>query len=576
MAIEAHVGTFVMYEEVFDHRPTYAEFQARLRAYKRNSVVFICSAINCLLKGSGEVDVDAHDRLIREAFAPQQANRLLILCTTKNPRRFALHRRQALLLCKEAIKVCNEDGIDPGAGQFWSGLGELLLMASNFLHFDLNANRTQPDKLSLLAELVPVVEYGVGIGCFMGTVARSHLMATTVVESLKEHPLYLDFSSMLQAACGLSLNEYETLCTGFMALYLTLTYDKYVANPLAFVVRRSEWYRGTTFDAQKADRFFEQLISTANDLRSRIEKRDCGTTDFTWMRDRPFFDEGGRVYPFDPFFVADKLEDGAFWAVHGTLKTGKERMRLHAFWGLVFERYVHLVIGNAIDGDKNVFYPSPNYRGSKNEACDGLVVCGDTAVLIECKGSTFTANAKYSGDVNCLREEIEGKLVGTKEERKGVLQLADAIKNLFDKCNPRKLDCCDLDGIRKVVPLLITRDGIGGTFLINSYLNARFLENLNRKKYRPRIITPLFVMSSENLERISGHLADMPMTDILEMRYAIDDGLVYPFQHVIAQALQSKPIQRLPLISDTYREVFTTAVEALFPGKKLDFSGLTG
>jgi len=55
-------------------------------------------------------------------------------------------------------------------------------------------------------------------------------------------------------------------------------------------------------------------------------------------------------------------------------------------------------------------YPSPTYVNSTDQICDQIIICGNTAVLIEAKLATCTAADRYSGDYEKVRDYLEDKL----------------------------------------------------------------------------------------------------------------------------------------------------------------------
>jgi hypothetical protein len=81
----------------------------------------------------------------------------------------------------------------------------------------------------------------------------------------------------------------------------------------------------------------------------------------------------------------------------------------------------------------------------------------------------------------------------------GVSQLLEAIDKIgtLPKGNLPEW----LRGAIKLVSVIITKDEIGSSWMMNAYLNARFQEKLNRNKYKKLKITPLVSMNVSSLER---------------------------------------------------------------------------
>ena len=148
----------------------------------------------------------------------------------------------------------------------------------------------------------------------------------------------------------------------------------------------------------------------------------------------------------------------------------------------------------------------------------------------EYKGSTFTAESKYRGDITELAAEIEDNLIGTETKRKGIRQLAHAILSVFDKQAPAAVTNIDLSGISTIFPVLVTRDDIGGCWGISHYLQMKADGFFNRRKVKPKIVTPIFCLSSEGIEGLSAYLQDEPLSQLLHGWYSNDPGCYWSFQ----------------------------------------------
>src|SRR6202030_1363414 len=112
---------------------------------------------------------------------------------------------------------------------------------------------------------------------------------------------------------------------------------------------------------------------------------------------KPLFNDGGLYRPLDISLLAEKMESGVFWGVNGQVEPSK-RDQFHAFWGEVFELYASWLIGSSVGGKVNQFFPNPRYLKGDRQVCDVIVLSGTSVVLIECKGSTVSADGKYGGD----------------------------------------------------------------------------------------------------------------------------------------------------------------------------------
>jgi len=170
-------------------------------------------------------------------------------------------------------------------------------------------------------------------------------------------------------------------------------------------------------------------------MARELRKKDEGPNDFTIFRRFPLVQQYYNLHltsawfgllMMDNLFFLEKVQTGPYWhasALHG--------LKLRKFWGAVFERYVNELLTQACAGTNCIFLPDPRPTNNMSkQLCDGIIVSGDSMVLMEYKSSIFRADTKYGGDPVALAEEIENKLVHDKEadERKGVEQLAEAVK----------------------------------------------------------------------------------------------------------------------------------------------------
>ena len=170
---------------------------------------------------------------------------------------------------------------------------------------------------------------------------------------------------------------------------------------------------------------------------------------------------------------------------------------------------------------------SPRYENRDAlPICDAIVVCDGTAILIEAKLATCPTKVRYSGDYRKMRKFLEDRLVTGTNRAVGVAQLLKAIENITTLPQAELPEW--LRGIRKFIPLIITKDDIGSSWMVTRYLNTRFREQLKRNKRYT--ITPLAAMSVATLERAMHALRTMAFSDIIEDRLREDKELGRPFE----------------------------------------------
>jgi hypothetical protein len=293
---------------------------------------------------------------------------------------------------------------------------------------------------------------------------------------------------------------------------------------------------------EELNKFFAYISADATNFSAEVRAKNPHRNEFTILRNKPLFDDGGLYRPLDLSMLADKMESGVFWSVNGQVDA-KKRDQFHTFWGVVFERYASWLISSSVDGEVNKFIPSPRYLTSGLEVCDGIVLSRTSAILIEYKGSTLTAMGKYGGDPSGLDAELKKKFVGTQGARKGVRQLADAINKLFGPNARDQISGIDLTRTENVIPLLLTRDDIGSAFNFSAYLNFQFQELIRGTDFT-RIVTPLSAVSVDDVEILAPYLVDLALDEVLMARVIADKELVLPLwlgDNAVLSKLESRP-----------------------------------
>jgi len=287
------------------------------------------------------------------------------------------------------------------------------------------------------------------------------------------------------------------------------------------------WFNKTILTEEQVSKMFDTVCCRLDQLPDK--KKVHGYADFEYLKDHPYLRIGDKVYDVDYEYAVAKLESGALWRVAMGMPTN-QRLSYFGFWGNVYEEYVAWLFEMYADKTKNVLHPNPHYLNDKDNKpiCDAIVICGSTAVLIESKAATCPASVRYSGDYKKVREYLDTKLVDGTDRPVGVSQLLKAIDNIGTM--PRDKVPEWLHGVKKIIPVITTKDEIGSSWMTNAYLNTRFQQKLNRKKYKPLKVTPLVSMNVSTLERSIPALSEMAFSDIMEDRIREDPQLSRPFE----------------------------------------------
>jgi len=533
------------------------QFRSEIARFSRDPIVRICAVINNLVFGlEPDLDVTAHALFALQIAGPR--SQYLQTIRRLYPSRLILHRHQLLLVAKEALLNCPEQGKLPSPGD---DLLRIFLMASDHTNYktsnrtDSIAERSKDDDevVRLIGEFFLSLQAS-RFNSYLPRLVRPLLILSHICEPSDP----FDLSALFERATGLSLKQYFSLvfATG-PAKATQHSVEAFAQNPDVLGVQKA-WFVGSKITESQAQAFLRDVSLTPVEFADFASTLSKGPNDFTVFKERPMIQLGDRYYAIDLYFLAEKNEASLFWRINDSL--GKvEREKFHSFWGYLFQRYVDWVMNQSVDGRRNQFVSTVHYQDEPNrEVCDGLVICKDGVVLLEDKGGMFTAAAKYGGDVQKLKIEIEEKLV----HPKGVAQLARAVINLFGP-EARRVRGLDLSLVPKVVPLLIVRDEAGGAFMLNAYLNKRFQQMIQGYRFSA-IVTPLFCISADDFERVSGYLKDKALTEILEGRYRPDKELRSSFGLVENRALRDWRTRVPPVIRQGLDELKHLSNEILF------------
>jgi hypothetical protein len=523
--------TYATFKEMHGYESTIDELIDRLRLFSRESVLYVCSVTGIILKlwQGNDWARENYASTIDSVFEFIRADWYKFAARIDEAE-LVFHRRQLLLLMKLAIEHCPENGLDlmkAPRGIF----GTMLLMANDQFHFGLFPNpdaddADEYDKISrLVAEFVPVNEYGASAWEYR--ITRAHLLMTRYAYELRDHIDFIDVAKEYERLSGITLPDYEALTFGLIArITVMITLESLRANAWVAAIR-PENFGATSVSRTTIESFMREFASTSKEVLAAIKsarekEKEFGSNDFTEFRKRPLITEAYGSLAADVNFVIEKFETGPYWRVNYINTATGDRLR--RFWGAVFEVYVDALITKCAASSTVRFIPNPHQAGNSNiQVCDGLLIEGDSIVVMEYKASMFTAESKYSGDYIKLRDEISKKLVrdDAENKKKGVEQIAAAITSLFSNPEKEVVSGVDVSKIKRVYPLLITLDDLGSSLLISKLLNFSFDSVFKRDCVTDVEVKPLLCTDIESIEKLLPYLDVKPLSGFLQ--YWLDD-----------------------------------------------------
>ena len=508
---------------------TVEQFRSALQLYPRSALLISCARVSILFNYGPDANTVASKESTAKwaphMFAPNHLPRLLQALAQGRPIFFQAQLRYLVAQAMRLDPTHEEDGTkipDIALGALLLGAGELLYKPHiNDLPDDLDV------MANLVADFLPTYEIDPLTDPFM-LYLRFYIFLKIITPRLPDHIQQMfDVPAIFEKAFGFPLKLYSQFVYAFIVHAMQERSEKPPDTPPPDGGLHISWFKKTILTPQQVSNMFDTVCCRLSDLPDR--KQVHGYADFEYLKDHPYLRVEDKLYALDYEFAVAKLESGALWRVAMAMPS-KQRPSYFGYWGEVFEEYVKWIFESYADKIKNHLHSSPMYLKDKDNKpiCDIIIVCGSTAVLIETKLGTCSAEVRYSGDYKKFRDYMEKSLVTGSDRPIGVSQLLTAIDNICSM-SPDTLPTW-LRGIRKIIPVIITKDEIGSSWMTNAYLNARFQQKLSKRRCKPRKVTPLVSMNVSTLERAIPAMNEMAFSDIMEDRIQEDPMLGRPFE----------------------------------------------
>jgi hypothetical protein len=528
---------FVPWCHVADTPPgTHEEFRVLLGKWRPSAVLIAIAQLSVTFGYGPENETtaskEAQDKWIQFLFKPKYVP---LVQKYAKAGRIIFFQGQLRYLASEVIRQMPlpSEELPPPEND---DLGELLFRAGELLYQMFPKLEDKYDQMANnVARFLPIYEIDSPIDG-MVQFLRFYIMLTVSIPRMPEHLRTFDVHVLFEKAMGFPLQTYCEFLVTF-AMHALQERSKDQTNQIADCGIRLEYFKHCEIKAELIEQMFKTVSFSLDALKP--PKEVLGYADFEALRDEPYLLDKGNIYCLDYEFALAKGESGALWRVLQSLGSNKEKELYLSFWGNVFEDHVAWIFETYASPKHNVVYQSPKYLADPSkEICDAIIICGNTAILIETKLATCKASIRYKGDYKTMRAFLEERLVTGGKNPKGVAQLLNVIENLTTAA-PETLPPW-LAGIRKFIPLIITKDEIGSSWGVNAYLNERFNDQIDRKKHKVYTITPLVCMCASTLERSIFWMRKMSYAALLENRIKAGDHLELPFES------QSKYVHKGP------------------------------
>lgn len=532
-------------------RITKEQFQAQLLKYPKSSILIACAKLGVGFGYGPDACTVPADEVaalhIPILFPPGLVP--AVNWWFQHEGRIPFFNGQLRYLAAETVRLQGPHPVPeiPENGPQNEQFGELMLKSGELLY---KKHVIVGDELdgyaNIAAEFLPVYEIASATDPVFSFL-RFYIWLTTIIPRIPLALLKFDLETEFQKLFPFRVVTYAEFIAAFALHALQerqgQTYDKPIDATL-----RQGWFKNTSVSHATIEQMFETVSFSLDSMPP--PKDTLGYGDFEFLKDRPYLLFKGEMYMLDYEFALGKLESAVIWRVLRSLPAEKKEPWL-SYWGLVFEEYVTWILQTYAAPALHKIYPNPRYVNSTDQICDQILVCGDTAALIEAKLATCPAPDRYSGDYQKIKSYLEDKLV-----TKGVNQLLGAIKRLAGK----GADVPDyFKRVSKVIPVIITRDDFGGCWGVNAYLSKRFKDQLGPKSHKGIVVTPLVSMNISCLERMMWAMQEKPFTDIMEERIETDPTLRQPFDAAVKYA-QRGLAPKLHAHVEAYKELMARLI----------------
>jgi len=515
-------------------RITKKELQAQLVKYPKSSILIACTKLSAGL-GYGpdactvppENVADLHIPIV---FPPSRVPHVYRWFHKEG--RIPFFNGQLRYLAAETVRQRPVHPVPeiPENGPKNDQFGELMLKSGELLYKKHVIVEDELDRYAnLAAEFLPTFEIDSATDPIFSFL-RFYICLMKIIPRIPANLLKFDLEAEFQKVFPFPIFTYAEFIATFAMHALLERLSQMYDKPIDATLRKS-WFKKTSIPEAMLEQMFETVSFSLDNMPN--PKDTLGYDDFEFLKDRPYFLFNGAMYMLDYEFALGKLESAVIWRVLRSLPKDKKEPWL-SYWGLVFEEYVTWMFETYAAPALHKVYPSPKYVNSTDQICDQIIVCGDTAVLIEAKLATCPAADRYSGDYQKIKTYLDDKLVRTK----GVNQLLNAVKRV----GTQGADSPDyLKGIKKIIPVIITRDDFGGCWGVNAYLNKRFKDQLTMDSHSGIVVPALISMNISCLERMTWVLQERSFAEVMEERVVTDPTLRKPFDAAVKYTQHGAP-----------------------------------
>jgi len=258
------------------------------------------------------------------------------------------------------------------------------------------------------------------------------------------------------------------------------------------------------------DKLIDKLSASYEELREvfRYEKEEKGLEHFGFnaLKIYPIVKTkiAGLVVPV-PRFLLERITTGIYYSLMDKFKSEKSNLFLEFFGKEIFERYVGLLLGQKYQIGISIFKELEYEKGkNKCNASDWIIIQDNKAILVECKTSGISLEAKSRAELETVQNDLKLRVVRAIEQ----------MINLVNDVNKKYKGLERLYSIKKFYYVVVTYDKI---YLSSSFIIKGIIKEELAKK---GITAPEYeILSVDELEILIPFLEDFNFDFLLDNKF---------------------------------------------------------
>jgi len=234
----------------------------------------------------------------------------------------------------------------------------------------------------------------------------------------------------------------------------------------------------------------------------------------------------GLVIPM-PVLLINRITDGLFYDLSEKFKNKNSNL-FHIFFGKeIFEKYVGILLKEKYDS--NELFPEWTYGPKKktSNTVDWIIIRGDKAILIECKTSGITQEAKSFAELDTIQRDLGLRIV------KSLKQIDKLVKDI----EKRVIGLERLFNIKKFYYVVITFDRI---FLSGIPI---FKNLISKELEKDKVIIKNYqILSIGELEDLIPILQNYEFEDLLDKKFEDPNWSSFDFEIFLSDFFKKEGI----------------------------------